>query len=197
MMPFLSWIALLLLVLSCGGLLLARRRGWRVVWLFVLYLPFAWLLTQVWPPLMAVLRLFTGWIVVASIGIALQSAHGGESRDVPFGPDTPFFYLQNLILVIAIGIGATRPLSSFLNAPAPLVIASVTLLGSGILLFGFNAAAFPYLLGILLFVNGFEMLYAMVESSAFLLFLLTALNLLAGLAMAYHLAEPTTQGDEL
>lgn len=197
MIPFLSWVALFLLVVSCGGLLLARRRSWRVAWLFVLYLPFAWLLTQVWPPLMAVLRLFTGWIVVASIGIALQSAHGGETHDAPFGPDTAFFYLQSLVLVIAIGVGATRPFSSLLNAPAPLVIASVTLLGSGILLFGFNPTAFPYLLGILLFVNGFELLYAMIESSAFLLFLLTALNLLAGLAIAYHLAEPAAHGDEL
>lgn len=197
MMSFLLWFSLVLLVVSCGGLLLARRRKWRVLWLITLYIPFAWLIVQSWPPVMALLRLFTGWIVAVSVGSALLSVSGGEEKDLPFGPDTPFFYLQALALVIGLGIGATRPFSLFLNTPIPVIVGSIVLSGSGILLFSLNSAFFPYLLGILLFANGFELLYSSMEASAFLLFLFTMLNLLAGLAIAYLLVTSQHEGEEL
>jgi hypothetical protein len=196
MNSLLSWIALAILILSCGGLLLARQRQWRVAWLFLLYIPFTLLLNQSWPLSMALLRLITGWIVTTSIAIALQSGRGLQERDHPFGPDTSFFYIQGLALLVVIGIGATRAFSILITPPAPSLIGSIVLLGSGIFLFGFNTATFPYLSGILVFVNGFELLYASVESSSFLLFLLTALNLLAGLAISHHLASPVAKGDE-
>lgn len=197
MMSFLLWFSLVLLVVSCGGLLLARRRKWRVLWLIILYIPFAWLIAQSWPAVMALLRLFTGWIVAVSVGSVLLSVSGGEEKDLPFGPDTPFFYLQALVLVIGLGIGATRPFSLFLNTPVPVIVGSIALSGSGILLFGLNPAFFPQLLGILLFINGFELLYSSMETSTFLLFLFTMLNLLAGLAIAYLLVTSQHEGEEL
>ncbi|MFN3741917.1 MAG: hypothetical protein ACK4VW_04510 [Anaerolineales bacterium] len=197
MTSFLLWFSLILLVVSCGGLLLARRRKWRVLWLILLYLPFAWLIAQSWPPVMALLRLFAGWIVAVLVGSVLFSISGGEEKDLPFGPDTPFFYLQALVLVIGLGIGATRLFSLFLNTPIPVTVGSIALSGSGILLFSLNPAFFPHLLGILLFINGFELLYSSLEASAFLLFLFTMLNLLAGLAIAYLLVTSQREGEEL
>ncbi len=188
-----AWVALAVLIFTCGGLLLARQRQWRVVWLFFLYIPFTVLLVQSWPLSMGLLRLATGWIVTISIAIALQSAGSLREHDHPFGPDTPFFYLQGLALLIVTGIGATQAFSVLITPPVPLLIGSIVILGSGVFLFGFNTAIFPYLLGILLFVNGFELIYASIESSSFLLFLLTALNLLAGLAISYHLTSPAMQ----
>nr|BAL54369.1 hypothetical protein HGMM_F14G08C19 [uncultured Chloroflexota bacterium] len=144
---------------------------------------------------MALLRLVAGWMAALSIAFALFSASLGEEQDFPSGPDAPLFYLQALVLVTGLGIGATRPFS-LLNIPAPLVVGSILLSGTGLLLFNLNSGVFPYLLGILLFVNGFEVLYSSLEASTFLLFLFIALNLLAGLAIAYLLIPPRSEGEE-
>jgi hypothetical protein len=70
MISVVNWIALTVMAVTSIGLLLQQNWRWGISLLAFQYLSVFWLVQTHWPISMASVKLVTGWMVCAVLGIA-------------------------------------------------------------------------------------------------------------------------------
>ncbi|MEW6029277.1 MAG: hypothetical protein AB1564_13415 [Chloroflexota bacterium] len=185
-----SWLAVGLLLVTSTGLLLTRDWRWSLGLLAAQYLAMFWLVLQYWPFGMAAVKLVTGWMVSAAIGITRLGLPETEEPAEAAWPQGRLFRLFAAGIVVLIAASATPGLSSLIaNVSPPVLAGSLILMGMGLLHLGITGQVLRVVLGLLTVLAGFETLYAALESSILVAALLAVVDLGLALAGAYLLTS--------
>ena len=182
--------AVLLLGASSATLLLTRN--WRVyiVSLAVQYLAVFWLISIFWPIGLAAVKLVVGWMssaVLASSGMV--SDLSDTKRDSFSGG---LFRLLAVIMVWVLSFSLVPSVVEWLPATMMPLWGGILLIGMGVLQLGMTTRTLRVVVGLLTMLAGFEILYAVVETSVLVAGLLAVINLGVALVGSYLL---TLQAD--
>jgi hypothetical protein len=198
-----SWGAVGLLLVTSVGLLLSRDWRWSLGFLAAQYLGMFWLVTLHWPFGLASIKLVTGWMVSATLGVTrLGMSDGIQSRETlesDAWPQGRLFRLFASAIVVILVIAITPQVETIIpGISRPVIVGGLLLAGMGLLNLGLTAEILRVTLGLLMVMAGFELLYATVETSILLAGLLSIVNLGLALAGAYLMtAEPPEETGEI
>lgn len=194
-----SWISIVLLLLTSIGLLITRDWHWSLGLLAVQYLGMFWLVQLHWPTAMAAVKLMTGWMAAAALGITLTSLTSYQSiGDEQSWPEGRLFRIFAAALILLTIVSATPRVSLTLpGIGVQEIIGGLLLIGMGLLHLGITAQPLRVILGLLTVLAGFEILYAAVESSSLVAALLAAVNLGLALVGSYLLVSTPEQSEEI
>ncbi|MBK6791651.1 MAG: hypothetical protein IPG80_03740 [Anaerolineales bacterium] len=184
-----SWVAVGLSVLTTATILISR--DWRVSLglLALQYLTVFWLVTRHLPFAMGSVKLISGWMVVAILGITRLGLTELEQNDEDsfYLRSTAFrMILMSIVLTVAIG-AAPRIEIAIPGLGLPVIAGGLILIGAGTVHLGITGDLLRVVLGLLTLLSGFEILYAAVESAILVTGLLAAINLGLGILGAYLL----------
>lgn len=192
-----AWIAVILIVITATGLLLARDWRWSLILLAVQYLGMFVLTLQHWPLGMASVKVVAGWMSAAILGMTrsgLTDEGLDEEYTSPGGRLFRLFAAGIVILLVAVVTPAVDTVMA--DAGFPVTNGSLLLIGMGLLHLGINARILRVTIGLMTVLSGFEILYAAVEGSVLVAALLAAINLGLALVGAYLLIASNPQGTE-
>lgn len=198
-----SWVAVGLSVLTTATILISR--DWRVSLglLALQYLTVFWLVTRHLPFAMGSVKLISGWMVVAILGITRLGLTELEQNDEDsfYLRSTAFrMILMSIVLTVAIG-AAPRIEIAIPGLGLPVIAGGLILIGAGTVHLGITGDLLRVVLGLLTLLSGFEILNAAVESAILVTGLLAAINLGLGILGAYLLMAGSvpliTSEDEL
>src|SRR5512133_3620466 len=88
-----SWIAVVIILITCTGLLIVRDWRWCIILLAVQYLCMFVLTLQHWPFGMASVKLVAGWMSAAILGMTRSSFPSEEIDEQSFWPRGRLFRL--------------------------------------------------------------------------------------------------------
>ncbi len=178
------------------------------------------LVALVWPLEMAAAKLVTGWMAAAILGLAVFGLlndrsipkagkavedQAGLSEEAPKSvpnvryatPSFPSSRVFRLLAAILICLGVLSIAPEIIQWVPGIQLEQVwgglLLIGIGLLQVGFTGHTFRTVLGLLTMLAGFEILYAVVESSTLVEGLLAGVNLILALAGAYLLTAPSME----
>ncbi len=193
----LSWIAVIILLLTSTGLLLNRDWRWDLGLLAIQYLGVAWLVGQHLPLGMAAAKLVTGWMATAALAMTLTALPDVEEPTERLWPQGRVFrlFMVGVVVVLTASV-APRMEAVIPGIGIPVIAGGMLLIGTGLLHLGTTSEITRVIFGLLTVLAGFETLYAAVEGSILVAALLAVVNLGVGLVGAYLLnasaaEEPT------
>lgn len=175
-----------LALLAVVGLaqLLTRDWRWRLGYLSAIYLLAFVLITASWPLELAAVKLVSGWMATAVLGLTQLNKPQSEEHD-DF-PQSPLFLSMAAGLVIVLASGAAPAMVAWARQFDPGVVwGGLFLIGMGLLHVGLSSNVFNNGLGLLILLAGFEILYAGVETSILVAGLLALLTLGISLVSAF------------
>jgi hypothetical protein len=196
-MNILAWIAVLVIILTSVGLLIAR--DWRVsiILLAVQYLAM-FILSLLHLPLgMASAKVVAGWMSSAILGMTRSGLPNDDSSEENIWPRGRLFRLFAAGIVGILVVGATPIVNNVMaNAGSAVTAASLLLIGMGLLHLGITSQILRVTLGLMTVLAGFEILYAAVEGSVLVAALLAVINLGLALVGSYLMIASSTKGTE-
>ena len=180
-------IAVIILGVSSAFVLLSPNWRWRVGGLAVQYLGVFWLVAISWPSGLAAVKLVTGWMAGAILGV---SRIGKRAEDRHRWP-TEWLFLGLVVVLILVMVSAVAPAVSSLipDVQEDQAWGGLLLIGMGMIHLGMASQGIRVILSLLTFLSGFEILYAVVETSTLVAGLLAVINLGIALIGAYLLSE--------
>jgi len=188
MEPALSWIPLVLLIISSLTLLISQSWRWSIIALAVLYLGMFWMITWQWSLGLAAVKLVTGWMAGAVLGVS-QPGNALEETSLPRLPGRGF-KVVTASLVWALAFAVAPSIQNFFPGGRNFVMGAIILIGMGLLQLGMSHRPLRVILGLFTVLSGFELLYASVENSVLVAGLISGVNLGLALAGAYLLVNP-------
>ncbi len=196
-LTLISWIVVGLLLVTSIGLLLSRDWRWSLGFLAAQYLGMFWLVTLHWPFGLASVKLVTGWMASATLGVTRLGMSEHEQADESAWPQGHPFRLFAAALVVILVIAATPQVETMIpGISRPVIVGGLLLAGMGLLHLGITAEILRITLGLLTVMAGFEILYATVETSILLAGLLAIVNLGLALAGAYLMTAAPPEEEE-
>lgn len=183
-----AWIVAVLLLVSSVGLLV--NRDWRLGlgFLGLQYLGVFWLTSQHWPVSMAAIKLVTGWMAIATLGITRLNIKEADEESEQILPQGRLFRMLTAGIVTVIVVTAAPSVEDIIpGIGMPVISGSLILMGLGMLHLGMTVQPFRVILGLLTVLAGFEALYAALESSILVAAMLSTVNLGLALVGAYLL----------
>jgi hypothetical protein len=199
---FLSWAAVLIILITSSGLLLSRNWRWSLGLLAVQYLGSFWLVTRHWPLGMAAVKLVTGWMAIAALAMTLLALSQKDQAEEQFLPQGISFRLFASGLTALVVLAASPRIEAVTpGLGLPVIAGSLLPIGMGLLLLGSTSDIFRVILGLLTILTGFETLYAAVEGSVLVAGLLAVVDLGLALVGAYLISnsydDTTSDNEEL
>ena len=198
-MTIITWVFVGLILATSAGLLI--NRDWRVE-LGLLGLQFVsvfWLTNQHWPTSMASIKLVTGWMAIATLGMTRLNIKA-ENIDIEnYWPQGRLFHLF-AAGIISMLVFTIAPRVEFIipGIGLPVITGSLLLIGLGMLHLGMTAQPFRVIIALLTVLSGFETIYAALESSILVAAMLSSVNLGLALVGAYLLtAHDPEQGENV
>ena len=180
--PILSWAAVGLLILTSFGLLLSRDWRWNLGLLAGQYLAMFLIIAQYWPFGLAAVKLVTGWMAAATLGVTRLGLPDEMEASETAWPQGRLFRLFASFIVVVLAVSVAPSFEKMIpGISRPVVLSGVILFGMGLLHLGITTTLLRTILGLLTLLAGFEILYSTVETSILLVGLLAVINL--GLAL--------------
>jgi hypothetical protein len=198
---FFPFLIVVLLTLTALYVLVNRDWRWAIAALGLQYLWVFILITSSWPLELAAVKLVTGWIAASILGLTQlslpESPDDAASQAASSLPSGRVFRLLAAGLVILMVVGAAPRLVEW-SRQFTIYQASggLLLIGIGLMQVTLRSGFFRSALGLLTLFAGFEILYAVVESSTLVTGLLAAVNLGIALATSYLLLAPSAEVEE-
>jgi len=196
-MTIIAWVTVGFVLVTSAGLLVSRDWRLELGLLGLQYVGVFWLTNQHWPISMAAIKLVTGWMAIAALGMTrLNLIEEDEDRE-KFWPQGRLFRLFAAgIVTVIVTTAAPRVEEIIPGIGLPVISGSLVLLGLGMLHLGMTAQPFRVILGLLTILSGFETLYAALESSVLVAAMLSVVNLGLALVGAYLLTARTLEPEE-
>lgn len=171
------------------GLLLSRDWRLELGLLGLQYVGVFWLTNQHWPISMAAIKVVTGWMAIATLGITRLNLKDEKENNEQNWPQGSFFrlFVAGIIIVIVFTV-APRVEGIIPGIGLPVILGSLILMGVGMLHLGMTTQPLRVILGLLTVLSGFEALYAALESSVLVAAMLSVVNLGLALVGAYLLS---------
>jgi len=190
-MTLIAWVIVGSLLVTAAGLLVSRDWRLELGLLGLQYIGVFWLTNQHWPISMAAIKLVTGWMAIATLGITLLNLKDVEDAAEQSWPQGRLFRLfaAGIVTVIVVTV-APRVEEVIPGIGLPVISGSLILMGLGLLLLGMTAQPLRVILGLLTVLSGFEAIYAALESSILVAAMLSVVNLGLALVGAYLLTVP-------
>jgi hypothetical protein len=189
MLPdILSWSALV--ILGVAGTLMLVSRDWRLslALLAAEYLAAFLLVMQYWPIAMAVVKLITGWMATAALGMTRLNVEVEETSGPGEWREARPFRLLGAAIILLIAAAAGPRIEDLVPGIGQMVtMGSLVLIGMGLLQLSMSTRPLRVTTGLLMLLAGFETLYAAVESSILVAGLLAIVNLSLALVGSYLL----------
>lgn len=190
----LAWIAVLVIVITTTGLLLARDWRWSIILLAVQFLAMFALTLQHWPVGMASVKVVAGWMSAAVLGMTRSGLTGGEADEEDTRPRGRLFRLFAAGIVLLIVAVVTPGVDTIMaDAGFPVTNGALLLVGMGLLHLGMSTRILRVTMGLMTALSGFEILYSAVEGSVLVAALLAAINLGLALVGAYLMIASNQQ----
>lgn len=191
-MTTLAWIVVGFTLVTSAGLIISRDWRLELGLLGMQYVGVFWLTNQYWPISMAAIKLVTGWMAIAILGITYLNLNDVDHDSEQFWPQGRLFRIFTAGVVTMIVVTASPRVEAIIpGIGLPIIYSSLTLIGLGMLHLGMTAQPFRVILGLLTVLSGFEALYAALESSILVAAMLSTVNLGLALVGAYLLSART------
>jgi hypothetical protein len=191
----LSWVSVAAALVTSAVIL--SSRDWRIslAALAVQYLAAFWLVTRHLPLAMGSVKLITGWMVVAILGMTrLSLPRQPDAGQDAFYPRGAAFRLTLMGIAALAAFGSAPQIEAAIpGLGLPVIIGGLLLIGSGAAHLSVTGDLLRVVMGLLTLLSGFEILYAAVESAILVAGLLAAINLGMGALGAYLLAAGAQQ----
>ncbi len=182
MNEIMSWVAVGILVASSMGLLISRDWRWLLGLLAGQYLGMFLLIAQYWPFGLAAVKLVTGWMAAATLGVTRLDLKDEDNALEAHWPQGWSFRLFASFIVVVLAFSIAPTFERMIpGISRPVVLGGVILFGMGLLHLGITSITLRATIGLLTLLAGFEVLYSTVETSILLSGLLAVINL--GLAL--------------
>lgn len=155
-------LPVLLAGMSSLILFINKKWRWNILAMAAIYVSVFWMVLQVWPTGLAVVKLIAGWMAGAIIGSAVRE----DSKLLV--DDKKAEQRFKLVIVLIIWIFSFSIMQSIkirLPIPNTLIWGGVLLIITGILQIGMSIRPIRIIFGLLTAFSGFEVLYAGVEQS--------------------------------
>jgi hypothetical protein len=193
----LAWIAVVIVVLTSVGLLIARDWRWSVILLAIQYLGMFMLTLQHWPLGMASVKMVAGWMSATILGMTRSGLSNEDLDEERIWPRGRLFRLFAAGIVVVIVAAATPTVDTIMaDASFPVTTGSLILIGMGLLQLGITDDILRVTIGLMTVLSGFEILYAAVEGSVLVAALLAIINLGLALVGSYLLIASTSREAE-
>lgn len=182
-----SFLAVVILGISSAFVLLSPNWRWRVGGLAVQYIGVFWLVAISWPSGLATVKLVTGWMAGAILGVSRIGQLAEDRRRWP----TEWLFFGLVVVLVLVSVSAVAPtVYAWLPDVNPdQVLGAVLLIGMGMVHLGMASRGIRVILSLLTLLSGFEILYAGVETSTLVAGLLAVINLGVALVGAYLLSD--------
>jgi len=188
----LAWIVVGFTLVTSAGLIISRDWRLELGLLGMQYVGVFWLTNQYWPISMAAIKLVTGWMAIAILGITHLNLKDVDHDSEQFWPQGRLFRIFTAGVVTMIVVTASPRVEAIIpGIGLPIIYSSLTLIGLGMLHLGMTSQPFRVILGLLTVLSGFEALYAALESSILVAAMLSTVNLGLALVGAYLLSART------
>lgn len=189
-----AWIAVILILITSTGLLIARDWRWSLILLAVQYLGMFVLTLQHWPLGMASVKLVAGWMSAAILGMTRSGYATLNVAESGIWPRGRLFRLFAAGIVLLI-VSTVTPAVDTIMADAGFAVTggSLLLIGMGLLHLGISSYILRVVIGLMTVLSGFEIIYSAVEGSILVAALLAAINLGLALVGAYLLVAENAQ----
>ncbi len=192
-----SWLAVGILLLAAPALTVARDWRWVLGLLAAIYLAAFLLVLQHWPLAMGVVKLVTGWMGTAALGMTLLSLPSDEDGRRSFFVEGSPFRLFGAGMVILLVVSAAPRIETVIpGIGQSVLIGGLTLVGIGLFHLGMTSDVLRVAIGLLTILAGFEILYAAVETSILVAALLSAATLGLALAGSYLILQSNPEVEE-
>ena len=177
-----SWIAVVIILVTATGLLITRDWRWSIILLAVQYLCMFILTLQHWPLGMASVKLVAGWMSAAILGMTRSNFPAQDFEETGIWPRGRLFRLFAAVMILLI-VSVVTPKVDTVMADAGYAVTggSLILIGMGLLHLGITSQILRVVIALMTVLSGFEILYSTVEGSILVAALLAAINL--GLAL--------------
>jgi hypothetical protein len=197
LLSILPAISVVLLLVTTLFLLISW--GWRttLVFLAIQYVGVFFLVAEIWPVEMAAVKLVSGWMSAAILGVTSVVAEGRSWQEGPTQNAGGLFRLfvggLVILLVFSISTGAAEWLPELSAAQ---LFGALLLLGMGLIRLGLTGHPIQVIISLLVILSGFEIVFASIEQSALIAGLLATVNLALALAGTYLNALNTAETGE-
>jgi hypothetical protein len=183
-----AWIAVAIILITSGGLLLARDWRWSMTLLAIQYIAMFVIVLQHWPPGMASVKVVAGWMSAAILSMTrsgLSDENFGEEHTWPRGRLFRIFAAVIVLIIVA----AVTPSVDTIMADAGFAVTtgSLLLIGMGLLHLGITTHVLRVTIGLMTVLSGFETIYSAVEGSVLVAALLAVITLGLALVGSYLL----------
>lgn len=183
-----AWIAVLVIVVTSVGLLLARDWRWSIILLAFQFLGMFVLTLHHWPLSMAAVKVVAGWMSAAVLGMTRSGLTSEESIEEYTWAGGRLFRLFAAVIVLLLVAVVTPAVDTIMaDAGYPVTNGALLLTGMGLLHLGMSTRILRVTMGLITVLSGFEILYSAVEGSVLVAALLAAINLGLALVGAYLL----------
>jgi hypothetical protein len=192
--PAISLPALALVLITSVLLLLVRDWRWMLAALALQYAGVFMLVALAWPLEMAVVKVITGWMAGAVLGVGVTVVPGSWQEEERFLPSGRLFRLLAVGLVALVIFSSASKIVEWLpGVGIDIVIGSFILIGNGLLHLGLTTHPLRVAVGLLTVLSGFEILYAALQVSALVAGLLAGVNLGLALAGVFLIVMPSME----
>ena len=156
------YLPAILAAFSSLFLFVSKKWRWNILALAVIYVSVFWMVLQVWPLGLAVVKLIAGWMAGAILGSSVK-----EDEDVSRSENITEQRFKIVIVVIIwiFAFSVTDNLLNWLPIPQTLMAGGFVLISTGILQIGMASNPIRVVFGLMTTMAGFEVLYAGVEDS--------------------------------
>jgi hypothetical protein len=186
--------AILLVFITSILLLLGKDWKWLIVALSLQYVGVFLLVMLSWPLEMAVVKLVTGWMAGAVLGVGEAIVPVPWTEEDNFWVSGRWFKLFATGLVTLVIISSAPTIASWLpGIGLEIVLGSSILIGNGLLIVGLTNHPFRLTMGLLTLLAGFEILYAALQVSSLVAGLLAGVNLSLALVGAFLILVPSME----
>jgi len=186
--PVLSWLPVGMIILSTLILLISQSWRWSIVAFAIQYIAMFWMISWEWPLGLAAVKLVTGWMAGAVLGISQPGAALAETGFTRISGGGFKLITAALIWVLAFAVAPS--LQDLFPAAHAYLLGAVILIGMGLLQLGMSHQPLRVVLGLFTTLSGFELLYAAVDRSVLVAGLISGVNLVLALVGAFLLVNP-------
>ncbi|MBN2502655.1 MAG: hypothetical protein JXB38_17890 [Anaerolineales bacterium] len=188
--------ALSMLIVSSLTLFISRDWRWNIAALGLQYLGVFMMVSNSWPPDLAVVKLVAGWMAASILGVSRVNVFDTEQLEMAW-PSGRLFRVMTTLLALLTVLSFSPSIERF--APAlnlPQVWGGTFLIVMGLLNLGFTTRPLRSVLGMLTILSGFEIMYAAVESAILVAGLLATVTLGIAMVGAYLLTAADLEVEE-
>jgi hypothetical protein len=165
-------------------ILLSDQWRWTVTGLVIQYLVVFLLISQIWPIGLAAIKLVSGCIAAILLFISRSSS---ELEDPIFSlRSAQIFRLLAAGLILLIVFAITPVLNTWIPSPVIYLFVGLVLIGMGLIQLGISERPLRGILGLLMLLSGFEVIYSPLEGSALLAAILAFITIILGLIGSYY-----------